>query len=136
MNLLYYIINYVIKNNIFSFHILMKTALLKQQFDQNSRRNFFDDSNNEKRKESIKFALQCFNKLSQNRKINDVQTVNFLLNHSFHYINIKDFTFVNLWNVRQHIRELCQNTIFDTQINQSFNDLSKESFFLNDSCRL
>jgi hypothetical protein len=65
-----------------------------------------------------------------------VQTVNFLLNHSFHYINIKDFTFVNLWNVRQHIRELCQNTIFDTQINQSFNDLSKESFFLNDSCRL
>jgi hypothetical protein len=74
----------------------MKTALLKQQFDQNSRRNFFDDSNNEKRKESIKFALQCFNKLSQNRKINDVQTVNFLLNHSFHYINIKDFTFVNL----------------------------------------
>jgi hypothetical protein len=96
LNLLYYITNYVIKNDIFSFHILMKAALLKQKFDQNSQKNCFDDSNNDKFKQTSKFALQCFNKLSQNRKINDVQIVNSLLNHSSYYINIKTFTFINL----------------------------------------
>jgi hypothetical protein len=56
LNLLYYITNYVIKNDIFSFHILMKATLLKQEFDRNSRRNIFDDSNNKKRKQ-VRFAM-------------------------------------------------------------------------------
>ncbi len=39
----------------------MKAALLKQKFDQNSQKNCFDDSNNDKFKQTNKFALQCFN---------------------------------------------------------------------------
>ncbi len=74
----------------------MKTALIKQKFnriDQNENSHY---SNNQRSSSVNKFVLQCFNKLSQNREINEVQIANCFLNLFFHYTNIKHFITINL----------------------------------------
>jgi hypothetical protein len=136
LSFLYYITNYVIKNDVFSFHIFMKTALIKQKFnriDQNENSHY---SNNQRSSSVNKFVLQCFNKLSQNREINEVQIANCFLNLFFHYTNIKHFITINLWTLRQNVRRLNHDTIFASLINNSFESLIEKSIFWNESCRL
>ncbi len=72
LSLLYYITNYVTKNDVFSSHIFMKTRLIKQKFNQIDQSENFDYSNNQRSSSINKFVLQCFNKLSQNREINEI----------------------------------------------------------------
>jgi hypothetical protein len=48
----------------------MKTALIKQKFNRIDQSENSHYSNNQKSSSVNKFALQCFNKLSQNREIN------------------------------------------------------------------
>ncbi len=63
---------------------------------QNNKNQSSDDFSQKSSKLISKFALQCFNKLFQNREINDVQVASSLLNYSFHYFNINDFIIINL----------------------------------------
>jgi hypothetical protein len=74
----------------------MKATLIKNHMKQNNKNQNFDDFSQKSSRLISKFVLQCFNKLSQNREINDVQIASSLLNYSFYYFNISDFIIINL----------------------------------------
>lgn len=80
LSLLYYITNYATKDDVSPAQIVTKAALLKQAID---RANFASAPRQVdlrlREKGMDKFALRCFNSLSQDREVSGVQVASTIL---------------------------------------------------------
>ena len=103
--LMYYITNYMTKDDISPYQIIMKAALLKQSIDKAKATQTPDATDMRLRNINMDhFALHCFNTLCHDREISGVQIANSLLQLPTHYTTNYNFVRINLWWLRQYVR--------------------------------
>lgn len=109
LSLLYYITNYATKDDVSPCHIVTKAALLKQMIERASAAPAPTTADSRLRQKGMdKFALRCFNSLSQDREISGVQVASTLLQLPSYYTLNYNFTRINLWWLRRYVRTLIQ----------------------------
>ena len=102
--LIYYITNYITKDDISSFQILVKLFLLKPSIEK-AKATLTPDANDlrVKKQNIYQFALQYFNTLSHDSKISSVQMVSSLVQLLKYYTSNYNFVQVNLWWLRKYV---------------------------------
>jgi hypothetical protein len=97
LSLLYYITNYATKDDVSPSHIVTKAALLKQAIDRASSNPSPTLADVRLRQKGIdKFALRCFNSLTQDREVGGMQVASTLLQLLSYYTLNYNFTRLNL----------------------------------------
>ncbi|CEO59598.1 hypothetical protein PMG11_04270 [Penicillium brasilianum] len=107
LSLLYYITNYATKDDISPWQVVAKAALLKQMIDRATFTPAPTTADIRLRQRGMdKFALRCFNSLSQDREISGVQVASTLLQLPSYYTLNYNFTRINLWWLRRYVRSM------------------------------
>ncbi|KAJ5198759.1 uncharacterized protein N7498_007876 [Penicillium cinerascens] len=107
LSLLYYITNYATKDDVSPCHMVTKAALLKQMIEHAAAAPTPSTVDIRLRQRGMdKFALRCFNSLSQDREISGVQVASTLLQLPSYYTLNYNFTRINLWWLRRYVRSL------------------------------
>lgn len=105
LSLLYYITNYATKDDMSPTQMVTKAALLKQAIEHANITNAPSTADLRLRQRGMdKFALRCFNSLSQDREVSGVQVASTLLQLPSYYTMNYNFTRVNLWWLRRYVR--------------------------------
>ncbi|EPS29066.1 hypothetical protein PDE_04014 [Penicillium oxalicum 114-2] len=103
LSLLYYITNYAPKDDVAPWQMIAKAALLKQMIDRASSNPAPTAADSRLQQRGMdKFALRCFNSLSQDREISGVQVASTLLQLPSYYTLNNNFTRINLWWLRRY----------------------------------
>ncbi|KAJ6087103.1 hypothetical protein N7467_006017 [Penicillium canescens] len=112
--LVYYITNYATKDDVSPWQMIAKVALLKQAIEKAKTANPPTATDLRLREKDIdNFALRCFNSLAHDREVSGVQVASTLLHlPSYYTVNTK-FVRVNLWWLRQYVRDLRHRTSTD-----------------------
>ncbi|KAE8155906.1 hypothetical protein BDV40DRAFT_306572 [Aspergillus tamarii] len=98
LSLIYYITNYTTKDDVSSWQIVAKAALLKQPIDKAKVADPPTATDLRLRGKGMdNFALRCFNSLSHDREISGVQVTSTLLQLPTYYTINYNFIWVNLW---------------------------------------
>jgi hypothetical protein len=107
LSLLYYITNYATKDDVSPCHMVTKAALLKQMIERASAAPAPTTADSRLRQTGMdKFALRCFNSLSQDREMSGVQVASTLLQLPSYYTLNYNFTRINLWWLRRYVRSI------------------------------
>ena len=107
LSLLYYITNYTTKDNTSPSQIVTKATLLKQAINRANFTSTPSTTDIRLRERRIgRFALRCFNSLSQDREISAVQVASIFLQLPSCYILKYSFTGLNLWWPRKFIHSV------------------------------
>lgn len=107
LSLLYYITNYATKDDVSPVQMVAKAALLKQAIDRASSASTPNAGDLRLREKGMnKFALRCFNALSQDREVSGMQVASTILQLPSYYTLNYNFTRIHLWWLRQHVRSL------------------------------
>ncbi|KAJ5318263.1 hypothetical protein N7476_004683 [Penicillium atrosanguineum] len=107
LSLLYYITNYATKDDVSSCHMVTKAALLKQMIERANAAPTPTMADSRLRQTGMdKFALRCFNSLSQDREVSGVQVASMLLQLPSYYTLNYNFTRINLWWLRRYVRSI------------------------------
>jgi hypothetical protein len=102
--LIYYITNYITKDDISPYQMLVKAILLKQSIEKAKATLILDANDLRIRKKDIdQFALWCFNSLSHDYKISSIQIMSSLLQLLIYYTCNYNFVQVNLWWLRKYV---------------------------------
>lgn len=120
LSVMYYIINYAIKNDFNFNQILLKLTLIKKIFEKSKKKNqkFFQLINISFFSQ-IKFALRCFNALIHDRKISFVQIANFFFDFDFFFIKNKNFYWLNFNFLRVHVKRIITKELFAVEKNDN-----------------
>lgn len=107
LSVMYYITNYVIKNDFNYSQILLKSTLVNFFFEKSiaissTMLQFVESSSSPK----IKLILKIFNALIQNRKINSVQIASIFLQFNSFFIRFRNFNRLNLWFLKFHVKRM------------------------------
>lgn len=127
LSLLYYITNYATKDDVSPGQMVAKAALLKRAIDRASFTSTPSPADSRLRERGMdKFALRCFNSLSQDREVSRVQVASTILQLPSYYILNYNFTRLNLWWLRRYVRSIVhpehlQNTSSDSIGEESCN---------------
>jgi hypothetical protein len=114
LSLIYYITNYTTKDDVSPWQIVAKAALLKQRIDRAHATESPTTTDLRLRQQGLdKFALRCFNTLAHNREISGVQVASILLNLPTYYTVSYNFNRINLWWLRQYVRQIIEPTNID-----------------------
>jgi hypothetical protein len=89
--------------------MVVKAALLKQTIDRASSTSTPSRAEIRLRERGLdKFALRCFNSLSQDREVSGVQVASTILQLPSYYTLNYNFTRLNLWWLRRYVRSVIQ----------------------------
>ncbi|KAJ5367173.1 hypothetical protein N7541_001114 [Penicillium brevicompactum] len=117
LSLLYYITNYATKDDVSPAQMVTKAALLKQAIDRANSTSAPNTADIRLRERGMdKFALRCFNSLSQDREISGVQVASTLLQLPSYYTLNYNFTRLNLWWLRRYVRSLIHPERFQNAV--------------------
>ena len=105
LSYIYYLTNYATKADISPHQVLIKAALITDSM-KSVNRGQSDTQDN--LWQDPKFLLRLYNALAQDQEISGVQIANSLLQYPNHYTNFANFSYTNLWSLRQCIRSLLQ----------------------------
>lgn len=87
--------------------MVTKAALLKQMIERASEAPAPTTADSRLRQRGMdKFALRCFNSLSQDREMSGVQVASMLLQLPSYYTLNYNFTRINLWWLRRYVRSI------------------------------
>jgi hypothetical protein len=107
LSLLYYITNYATKDDVSPGQIVAKAALLKQAIDRAKSASAPRQVDMRLRERGMdKFALRCFNSLSQDREVSGVQVASTILQLPSYYTLNYNFARINLWWLRRYVRSI------------------------------
>lgn len=107
LSLLYYITNYATKDDVSPGRIVAKAALLKQAIDRANSASAPRQVDMRLRERGMdKFALRCFNSLSQDREVSGVQVASTILQLPSYYTLNYNFARINLWWLRRYVRSI------------------------------
>jgi hypothetical protein len=117
LSLLYYITNYATKDDVSPAQMVTKAALLKQAIDRANSTSAPNTADIRLRERGMdKFALRCFNSLSQDREISGVQVASTLLQLPSYYTLNYNFTRLNLWWLRRYVRSMIHPERFQNAV--------------------
>jgi hypothetical protein len=107
VSLIYYITNYATKDDVSSWQVIAKAALLKLSIE----RAKIDDSSTAtdlclQEKGMSNFTLRCFDMFAHDRDISGVQVTSTLLKSPSSYTKKYNFVRINLWWLRQRVRAI------------------------------
>ncbi|KAJ5654961.1 hypothetical protein N7490_001964 [Penicillium lividum] len=105
--LVYYITNYATKDDVSPWQLIAKGALLKQAIEKAKAADPPTANDLRLRERNMdNFALRCFNSLAHDREVSGVQVASTLLHLPNYYTVDTKFVRVNLWWLRQYVRDL------------------------------
>src|SRR5207247_892440 len=100
---IYYVTNYTTKEDVSSYKTISHAAILKRRAIEAEESSTNMEELIEARRLSNKFALRCFNQISQTREILGVQAASSLLRLPDHYTKTKKFRTISLNDLRLRV---------------------------------
>lgn len=111
LSLLYYITNYATKDDVSPGQMVAKAALLKQAIDRANSTSVPNAADSRLREKGMnKFALRCFNSLSQDREVSGVQVASTILQLPSYYTLNYNFTRIHIWWLRRYVQSLVRQS--------------------------